>query len=196
MAGEGGNSHNKRTEAETAELRARAYQLRLRGLTLRQAAAELGVSHQTVANWSKTEADETIAPLAAELRQQQLDRLSEMRQRALEVLERAHVTVSHGRVIREGQPDIEFDDETGEPTAVIREGQGAPILDDGPVLAAMDRLLRIEERIAKLAGLDAPTRVDATVDAVVTEAPAEVSELIRQARERNATRLAALTGDR
>ncbi|WP_336158177.1 helix-turn-helix domain-containing protein [Amycolatopsis sp. VC5-11] len=194
MAGEGGNAHNKRTEAETAELRAEAYRLRLRGLTLRQAAAELGVSHQTVANWSKTEAEELVTPLAAELRQQQLDRLGELRQRALEVLERAHVTVSHGRVIREGQPFVDFDDD-GEPVAKIAPGQGEPILDDGPVLAAMDRLLRIEERIAKLAGLDAPVKSDVVMTAEITEAPADAAELLRQARERNAARRAELSGD-
>jgi hypothetical protein len=32
--------------------------------------------------------------------------------------------------------------------------------DDAPVLAAVDRLLRIQERRAKLLGLDAPVRAD------------------------------------
>lgn len=86
------------------------------------------------------------------------------------------MTVSHGRVVRDGQPDIEYD-ASDEPKAVIREGAGAPILDGVPVLPAIDRLLRIEERIGKLVGLDAPVKSDVTMTAEITEAPADVAEL-------------------
>jgi hypothetical protein len=41
---------------------------------------------------------------------------------------------------------------------VVRGEDGEPVLDDAPVLAAIDRLLRIQERRARLLGLDAPTR--------------------------------------
>lgn len=37
---------------------------------------------------------------------------------------------------------------------------GAPLIDDGPKLAAIDRVLRIQDRQAKLLGLDAATKVD------------------------------------
>lgn len=56
----------------------------------------------------------------------------------------------------------------------------------------MDRLVRIEECMARLTGRDAPQKVDATVDATVTDAPPELAEMIRQARARNATTRAEL----
>lgn len=159
-------------EAQLAEKKAEAYRLRLRGLTLRQAAAKLGVSHQTVANWSRAEADATVIPLANELRTQQLDRLDHMRQSALEVLERYHVVVSQGHVV---------------------ELDGTPIEDDAPVLAAIDRLLKIEERRSKLMGLDAPTRAE--IEARVEPKPAELMALIERARQQSEEDEAELTGE-
>ena len=41
---------------------------------------------------------------------------------------------------------------------------GGPLVDHGPNLAAIDRLLRIQERQAKVTGLDAATKVDITGD--------------------------------
>ena len=42
-----------------------------------------------------------------------------------------------------------------------------PMLDDGPVLAAIDRLVKILDRVAKLRGLDAPQRLEVlTIDAI------------------------------
>jgi len=38
--------------------------------------------------------------------------------------------------------------------------------------------LKVEERIARLLGLDAPTRVESDVNAVVTQRPAELDDLL------------------
>ncbi|WP_188195602.1 hypothetical protein [Nonomuraea sp. SYSU D8015] len=38
-------------------------------------------------------------------------------------------------------------------------GDGAPLVDDGPKLAAIDRLLKIQARRAALLGLDAEKKV-------------------------------------
>lgn len=162
---------NHANEAQLAEKKAEAYRLRLRGLTLRQAAAKLGVSHQTIANWSRAEADATVLPLANELRTQQLERLDQMRQSALEVLERYHVVVNQGRVV---------------------ELDGTPIEDDAPVLAAIDRLLKIEERRSKLMGLDAPVRSE--IEARVEPKPATLIAKIEAAREAVARKEAELGG--
>jgi hypothetical protein len=105
------------------------------------------------------QADDRVLPLADELRKVQLERLGEMRQAALVVLERFHLVVSHGHVI---------------------EHNGAPIEYDAPVLAAIDRLLRIEERIAKLCGLDAP--LESNVNATIASPSPEVLAMIEQAR--------------
>jgi hypothetical protein len=78
------------------------------------------------------------------------------------VLERNHVTVSHGRIIRGENEE--------------------PLLDDGPVLTAIDRLLKIQERRAKLLGLDAPARHEVvTLDALDTEIARLSAELGRTA---------------
>lgn len=147
--------------AQQAEQRAKAYRLKLRGLSDRAVAQQLGVSHTTVQNWTKQEAHEIVLPLAEELRKVQLERLGEMRQAALLVLERFHVTVSHGKV--------------------IKDDFGDALEDDAPKLQAIDRLLRIEERIAKLLGLDAPTRAE--VEARVEPQPAELQAMINRARQ-------------
>jgi hypothetical protein len=51
-----------------------------------------------------------------------------------------------------------------------------------PPLAAIDRLLKVEDRTARLLGLDAPTRVDSDVSATVTQQPAGLDDLILKAR--------------
>lgn len=152
---------SRSNRAQDAERRAEAYQLKLRGLSDRAVAERMGVSHTSIQNWTKQEADERVLPLADELRKVQLERLGEMRQAALEVLERFHYTVSHGKV--------------------ICDQDGVPLEDDAPRLAAVDRLLRVEERIAKLMGLDAPTRAE--IEARVEPQPAEVMALINRARQ-------------
>lgn len=62
---------------------------------------------------------------------------------ALDVLERDHVHVSQGRV--------------------MKDDDGIPLLDDGPKLAAATTLRALSESLRKLDGLDAPSRV--SVDA-------------------------------
>jgi hypothetical protein len=89
-----------------------------------------------------------------ELREQELQHLDALRRKAWEVMERQHVLVSGGRVVRDGQ---ELDEEGEE-----IPGTGERLQDDGPTLQAMDRLLKIQERISKLRGLDAPVVVDST----------------------------------
>lgn len=159
--------------AVLAENRAEAYRLKLRGLSDRAAGAEMGVSHTTIQNWTKVEADDRVLPLADELRKVQLERLGEMRQSALEVLERIHLTVSHGKV--------------------IKDDYGTPLEDSAPRLAAIDRLLRVEERIAKLMGLDAPTRSE--IEARVEQKPAELLALLAKVRAEQEAAEAELTRD-
>jgi hypothetical protein len=67
----------------------------------------------------------------------ELTGLNEMSRAVWAVLRRDHVIVSQGRV-------------------VTRDGK--PVPDDGPILAAIDRLLKIQERRARLLGLDAPLK--------------------------------------
>lgn len=81
---------------------------------------------------------------------------------ALAVMERDHVTVSHGKIIM-GEGDV-------------------PLLDDGPKLAAADRVRALSESLRRLDGLDAATKVDTNI--TTTPQDAELQERIRVARER------------
>lgn len=105
------------------------------------------------------------------------ERLDRMEQAARKVLERHHITVNNGRII---------------------EHDGEPLLDDGPVLAAIDRLGRIEdarlrnnESLRRLFGLDAPAKVDATITET-TQQDLELQEMLRDAKARVAAQEQAL----
>lgn len=80
--------------------------------------------------------------------------LNALKKEAWQVLEASHITVSHGQVVTITGPD----------------GERVPIPDDGPVLNAIDRILRIDAEIAKIYGAYAPTRSEVlTLDAVEAE---------------------------
>lgn len=116
-----------------------ACRLRERGLTYQQISDQLGYGSEGNARRAVKECLAAVQGEAGEaVKRFELGRLDEMHRHVLAVLERHHVTVSNGRV--------------------VRDDDGQPILDDGPVLAAVDRLLRIQERRARLLGLDAPAR--------------------------------------
>jgi hypothetical protein len=154
----GGNGRFERNP-DTAARDAQAARLRTRGLTYRQIADELGFAgpgkaHEAV----KRVLAETVQDAADDLRAVELERLDQMYQAALKVLETEHYAISHGKVI-------------------YLEDGGPPLADDGPVLAAMDRLLKIQERRAKLLGLDAPAKTNVTVSDAITS---EIEQLAAQ----------------
>ena len=95
-----------------------------------------------------------------EARRPDLERLNRLIEQAWAVMEREHVTVSHGHVVGK-QTGWKRDPETDE---VLRDDEGAPvpeyedILDDGPLLAAVREIRGLLERRAKIIGYEAPTR--------------------------------------
>lgn len=108
-------------------------------------------------------------------------RLDRLERAALEVLERHHITVNNGRVI------------------VV---DGEPLLDDGPVLSAIDRLVKIEaERekntaaLRRVFGLDAPAKVEATVTET-TQQDIALQELAAEMRAKNANVVDQLRAER
>lgn len=138
-----GNNRFVRTP-ETARRDAQAADLRAEGWTLQQIADELGFHDSSHARQAIRRAlREIVRGPAERLIAHEAERLDTLYEEALEVLQRDHVTVSHGKVI------------TG--------ADGKPLLDDGPKLAAIDRLVKVRESYRKLLGLDAPSRV--SVDA-------------------------------
>jgi hypothetical protein len=143
-----------------------AVELRRRGLSYRQIAAQLEWKNQASAYEAvKRGLADAITEPAAEVRRLELDRLDEYQRHALRVLATPHWTVSQGVVVK------------------LEDANGAeqPLADDAPVLAALDRLIKISERRARLLGLDAParTRVEVitedAVDAAIRQLEREIA---------------------
>lgn len=174
----GGNGRFHRDPA-TITRDAQAATLRSQGHTYQQIADELGFGHKSDALTAVNRCINDIArePAEAALHFEldrldaQLLRLDKLEAATLKVLAARHITVNNGRVI-------------------IHPETGEPMEDDAPVLAAVDRLVKIEdtrrrngERRARLLGLDAAVKVDATVHEV-TQEDVELAELIREAKAR------------
>lgn len=128
----------------TAERDAQAAELRSKGWSFPRIAAHLGYTHRADAyNAVQRVLKETVREAGEQVRALELERLDRLETAANEVLERAHVTVSHGKI--------------------VAGADGEPLLDDAPVLQAIDRLLRIQERRSRLLGLDAPIKKDVSL---------------------------------
>jgi hypothetical protein len=137
--------------------------LRSEGRTLQQIASQLGFSDRSSARRAISRAlAAAVREPAEELVILECLRLDALTRAAWEVLEAEHHVVSAGRLVH--GPD------------------GAPLRDDGPMLCAIDRLIRISERRCRLLGLDAPprSRVQAidepTVDRAIRELEAELAD--------------------
>ncbi len=144
---------------EGAERDAQAVRLRSRGLTYQQISDALGYGDRSNARRAVERAMlATITEPAAEARALELLRLDALHRAAWAVMTTRHPMVSAGRV--------------------VRDHHGRAVDDVGPVLAAIDRLLRIAERRARLLGLDAPLRAELiTLDAVDAEIARLTAEL-------------------
>jgi hypothetical protein len=132
-----------RPSADVAARRARVLALRIEQRPYPDIATELGIS----VGVAKKDYERALAALKAEqnthahaARDVETERLAAAEQAAWEVLRRKHIHVQHGHI--------------------VRDDDGEPVEDDAPVLNAVDRILRISERRARLLGLDAPQRIE------------------------------------
>jgi hypothetical protein len=144
-----------------------------RGFSYRQVAAEIGwASPQSVGNAVKRALKELHAVDADELVKIMRGRLDDYRRQAWRVLSAKHyVTTQSGSLVR--HPETR-----------------QPLLDDGPVLQALDRLLKYDVEERKMLGVDAPTRSRVEV---ITES--DVDAAIRELSEKHAAMdLEGLTG--
>lgn len=160
-----GRNRFARNPAQAA-LDAQAAELRVQGWTYQQIADELGYKGKNSAMEAVRRAvrDACIGP-AQQLIDLEVTRLEMITDEVLGILQRDHVTVSHGKI--------------------IKDDDGNPLLDDGIKLQAIDRYLRARESFRKLLGLDKPTKVDATVHQV-DQSDIELAELIREENAKNA----------
>ncbi|MEV6504804.1 hypothetical protein AB0M61_01615 [Streptomyces sp. NPDC051642] len=186
MAGRPGGPapYARASRAERAERAAIVFDLTLQGLTARQI-DELSrdpqgptggrrISTTTVKEMIHQEAARRVDPKVDAWRAVQvirleaaLARLDGLEAAAVKVLEREHITVNNGRIIMRGTE---------------------PLLDDGPVLAAVDRLVKIEdarvrngEALRRILGLDMPVKVDATVHEV-SQQDVELQQMLSEAK--------------
>ncbi|MGY5048291.1 hypothetical protein ACWDE0_22065 [Streptomyces sp. 900105755] len=113
-------------------------------MTYQQIADAVGYSNKGDA-WRAVQRcrDAVIESAGAELIASEAQQLDDLFVAALDVLERDHVVVSHGKVI----------------TMAGEDGVEKPLLDDGPKLAAIREMRMIRESYRKLYGLDAEQKV-------------------------------------
>jgi hypothetical protein len=132
---------------ETIERDHRAAEMRARGMTYPQIGAQFGVTRQAAHQMVQraiadipTEGGETIKSM-------ELMKLDAIERRAYLVANSKHPVVSaSGKIVKR------VVDQDG--SLVEQE-----LEDDGPVLKALDTLLKVQERRARLLGLNAPTNV-------------------------------------
>ena len=141
-------------DPETAKRNAEMCDLRGKGWSYRRLADHYGIDYRTAYDAVQDTLKQIIREPAEELRTLMLERLDAelvrldgLETAAREVLERNHYTVApSGQIVHHG---------------------GEPLPDDGPVLAAIDRLMKIDEQRRKndesrrkLLGLDQPAKVE------------------------------------
>lgn len=158
--GRGNNGRFTRT-IEGAERDAKAARLKSRGLSYGQIAANLGYENASGAYKAVQRALVAVpAESVDELRRIQSEQIDALVAKAFEVLESTHFAFTqHGELVL--APD------------------GQPLIDDMPVLHAIDRLIRLAERRSKLMGMDAPTRHEVTtldyLDAQIRDAAEQLA---------------------
>jgi hypothetical protein len=128
-------------------------ELKGQGLSFQQVADQVGISKsgailgfQRVKRRVNERADDNYATY----RDDQLARIAVLREVVADIVHTRHVTISNGHVISE----ITGRDDDGKPI------YGDPYEDDAPTLAAIDRMVKLDEREAKLLGLDAEQKLN------------------------------------
>lgn len=133
------------------------WQRRLDGADHLQIGNEFGITQARVSQILSKAIKERRADVADRAAEWALARIERMRQQVNAVLNAEHIVISHGHIIRRnigGEWDTESETWIG--------GEWEDVTDHDPILRAVDRLLKIDEREAKLLGLDSPTKVETT----------------------------------
>lgn len=158
-----GNGRFERT-VETARRDAQAAALRAQGLTYTDIVDELGYNTVDAARLAVQRALlAVVAESGVAAKALELQRLDMALLVAFTILRTNHA------VLHQGQP-----------VKVLDEASGmlVPLIDDKPKLMAIDRIVRIAERRAKLTGMDVPTQIQVlsadVIDAEIARLTAEL----------------------
>lgn len=148
-----GNGHSRAQRASIAERRAKLIKYRLAGRPYDDFWQELGYSSRDAATKDFCRAlEQNIAEQRTSMevyREAELMRLDQLTLEAVKILATRHLVVAPGGKV------------------VHHPETGQPLEDDAIRLAAIDRLIKIQDRRAKLLGLDAPQRMEVlTIDAI------------------------------
>lgn len=148
-------------QALIAERRARVLAMRVEQRPYREIAITLGISEDVAAKDYERAVEARRTALDAQRNVAvaiELAKLDALEQAAWKVLRARHLLAQQGRI--------------------VTDGNGVPLEDDAPTLAAIDRILKIAERRARLLGLDAPLRAKVEVtDALDADIERLVAEL-------------------
>jgi hypothetical protein len=164
---------------ETAKRDHQALDLRVKGRSLQSIADDLGyASRGAVTDAIRRAFRDLPLPGTEDAKQLDLERIDRLIEQAWIVMEREHVAYSNGQVIRRRTGEVERDeaglerlDDKGRTIPVYEE-----VLDDGPLLASIDRIRSLLERRAKIIGYDAPAR--SRVEVITSDAiEAEIASL-------------------
>lgn len=179
----GANGQFRRTPA-SASRDMRAAELHGQGWTHERIAGELGFASRGKVSEAIERAYEMIVtPGAEQAKRLDFERLSRLIEKNWEALERPHVAVSNGRVVRRftgverHEDGIEKLDADGKVIPVFED-----VLDDGPIAVHTVAILRLLERRARMYGYDAPakSRVEViTADMVESQIADLESQLAR-----------------
>lgn len=155
-----------------AELDAKIIDLKHNGgLTFQAIADHLGLSKGYVHRCFWRGVRSIAEPAATAYRAAQLARIEMAREAVLEVMAAKHLVVSNGHIVSEIVGHHPLVDDAGEPHPLAGEPiYGDPLIDDGPVLAAVDRLDKLDDREARLLGLYPASKLDlgGTVNYTIT----------------------------
>lgn len=135
--------------------------------TLQQIADEFGYYDRGEARRGILRAKADVArPSIRKLIGTESDELDALYTEACAVLQRNHITVSHGKIVMWSNPDTGIEE---------------PLLDDAPRLAAIRVALEIRRTYQELHGLKQPVKADVTVHEV-TQQDLELQEMLREAQ--------------
>jgi DNA-binding CsgD family transcriptional regulator len=138
-----------------AEREARALALRRDGHTYAEIGQALGINRQMATRIVQRGLRRIPVENAEQARAVELLTLNHLQVQALAVLRRRHYFVQGGEVVKRSDPET---------------GEEEELLDDGPVLAAISCVLRVQQRRAALLGLDAPTEARVLADIRLADA--------------------------